>query len=493
MTSPDPPPSDPSPSDPSPSDPSPAPETNPDPGGPPLNSDQSFWGMLVTQFLGAFNDNLFKQLVLLVCLDYALATGDDRQFLAQAMFAVPFMLLSGFAGWVSDRWPKRGLIVGCKVAEIAVMLLGAAAFWVGGQDLSTLLLLLFGVLALMSAQSAFFGPPKYGILPELFADRDLPRANGLIQMTTFLSIIFGTALAGVLKDQLAGRLWIISAGCVAIAVVGTLTSLVIRRTPVAEPDSKFTPSALFVHHSLWATLRKDRLLLEVLFVSSLFWLVGGLVPLAVNAFGKVQLGFSDTGTSVLLSCTGFGIAAGCVLAGRLSHDRVRYGLVTVGTWGIVASFAALVVVGWLNPPPPGLADAAAGAVEPAAGAGFGEAPEAIDFWKTGVWWAAALPMTTLGVFSGLFAVPLQVALQTRPPRDLKGRMIGAMNLFNWIGIVLSSVVYFGLTATVAADRSYHWAFAAAGLLLLPVGLFFHPSDEESAAPAPSSGGSLGPG
>ncbi|QDT14035.1 MFS transporter [Alienimonas californiensis] len=441
-----------------------------------LNADRSFWGMLVTQFLGAFNDNLFKQLVLLVCLDYALATGDDWQFVAQAMFAVPFMLLSGFAGWVSDRWPKRGLIVGCKAAEIAVMLLGAAAFWIGGQDLSTLLLLLFGVLALMSAQSAFFGPPKYGILPELFADRDLPKANGLIQMTTFLSIIFGTALAGILKDQLAGRLWIISAGCVAIAVLGTLTSLAIRRTPVAEPDSRFTPSALFVHHSLWETLRKDRLLLQVLFVSSLFWLVGGLVPLAVNAFGKVQLGFSDTGTSVLLSCTGFGIAAGCVLAGRLSGGRVRYGLVVVGTWGIVASFVALVAVGWFNPPPAAIADAA----EPAAGAGFGEAPAAIDFWKTGVWWIAALPMTTLGVFSGLFAVPLQVALQTRPPRDLKGRMIGAMNLFNWVGIVLSSAVYFGLTATVAADGSYHWAFAVAAVLLIPVGLFFHPSEEAQA-------------
>ncbi|NNJ24921.1 Lysophospholipid transporter LplT [Planctomycetes bacterium LzC2] len=432
--------------------------------------------MLVTQFLGAFNDNLFKQLVLLVCLDYALRTGDDRQFMAQAMFAVPFMLLSGFAGWLSDRLSKRWLIVLCKVAEIVVMLLGAAAFWIGGDDLSALLLLLFGVLALMSAQSAFFGPPKYGILPELFADRDLPKANGLIQMTTFLAIIFGTASAGFLKDQLAGRLWIISAGCVVIAVIGTTTSLLIRRTPVAEPDARFTPSALFVHHSLWETLRRDRLLLQVLMVSSLFWLVGGLVPLAVNAFGKVQLGFSDTGTSVLLSCTGFGIAAGCVLAGKLSGERVRYGLVSIGTWGIVASFAVLVAVGWFHPPVEamGAADGADGA---AAGAGFGEAPVEIDFYRTAVWWLAAAPMTTLGVFSGLFAVPLQVALQTRPPRDLKGRMIGAMNLFNWIGIVLSSVVYFGLTATVAAGGHYHWAFAVAGALLIPVGLFFRPSPE----------------
>ena len=448
------------------------------PDTPPLNRDRSFWGMTVTQFLGAFNDNLFKQVVLLVCLDYALRTGDDRQFIAQAVFAVPFVLLSGFAGWLSDRLPKRGLVVACKVAEIAVMLLGAAAFWVGGNDLAFLLTLLFAVLALMSTQSAFFGPPKYGILPELFAGRDLPRANGLIQMTTFLAIIFGTALAGVLKDRLAGQLWIISAGCVGIAVLGTLTSLFIRRTPTAEPDAPFTPSALLVHKSLWPTLRTDKLLLGVLLVSSLFWLIGGLVPLAVNAFGKVQLGFSDTGTSVLLSCTGFGIAAGCVIAGRLSGERVRFGLVTAGAWGIAASFAALVLVGYLNPPPAEVAQAGEAA---AAADGFGEAPAEIDFWKTPVWWIAAVPMTTLGVASGLFAVPLQVVLQTRPPRDLKGRMIGAMNLFNWVGIVLSSAVYAGLTATVAAGGNYHWAFAAAGLLILPVAIFYRPADTDLAA------------
>ena len=442
-----------------------------DESGTPLLTDRSFWGMTVTQFLGAFNDNLFKQLVLLVCLDYALRTGDDRQFVAQAVFAVPFVLLSGFAGWLSDRLPKRGLVVACKVAEVGIMLLGAAAFWVGGGDLSYLLVLLFGVLALMSTQSAFFGPPKYGILPELFAGKHLPQANGLIQMTSFLAIIFGTASAGVLKDQLAGRLWIISAGCVGIAVAGTLTSLLIRRTPVAEPDAKFTPSALLVHRSLWHTLKTDRVLLGVLLVSSLFWLVGGLVPLAVNAFGKLQLGFSDTGTSVLLSCTGFGIAVGCVIAGRLSGERVRFGLVRAGAWGIVASFAALVAVGWFNPP-------AAGVDVAAAADRFGEAPAQIDFWRTPTWWLAALPMTALGVASGLFAVPLQVVLQTRPPRDLKGRMIGAMNLFNWAGIVLSAAVYAGLAKTVAAGGDYHWVFAGAGLLMLPVALLYRPADEQ---------------
>ena len=450
-----------------------APRPPEDPG---LLADRAFWGMTVTQFLGAFNDNLFKQLVLLVCLDYALRTGDDRQFVAQAVFAVPFVLLSGFAGWLSDRLPKRGLVVGCKIAEVAVMLLGAAAFWVGGNDLAALLGLLFGVLALMSVQSAIFGPPKYGILPELFADRDLPRANGLIQMTTFLAIIFGTALAGVLKDQFAGRLWVVSAACVTIALAGTLSSLWIRRTPTAEPDSPFTPSALLVHRSLWHTLLSDRLLLGVLMVSSLFWLVGGLAPLAVNAFGKVQLGYSDTGTSVLLSCTGFGIAAGCVLAGRLSGDRVRFGLVRAGAWGIVASFAALAVIGYFNPPPAAVDGAADGVAANADR--FGEAPAEITFYKSPLWWLAAVPMTALGVASGLFAVPLQVLLQTRPPRDLKGRMIGAMNLFNWAGIVLSSAVFAGLVATVAAGNRYHWTFAAAAALILPVALFYRPADAD---------------
>ncbi|HEX6987126.1 MAG TPA: MFS transporter, partial [Planctomycetaceae bacterium] len=312
---------------------------------PPLAKDPSFLGMTATQFLGAFNDNLFKQLVLLLCIDNVLRGGSDWQGAAQAIFAIPFVFFSGFAGWLSDRTPKRGLVVLCKVAEIVIMAAGMAAFFVGGLRPEALLIYLFIVLALMSAQSAFFGPAKYGILPELFRDRDLPTANGLIQMTTFLAIIFGTALAGFAKDQFGGRLWAVSAMCVGVAVLGTLTSLPIRKTPIAHPGLRLKPSSLAIDSALWDVLRSDRKLLGVLLTSSLFWLVAGLVPTTVNAFGKSQLQLTDTRTSLMAACMGIGIAGGCVLAGRLSKGRVRFGLITAGAWGLIAGFLAAAAIG----------------------------------------------------------------------------------------------------------------------------------------------------
>ena len=430
---------------------------------PPLSRDPSFLGMTATQFLGAFNDNLFKQMVLLLCLDIARAPGGkDWQGLAGVIFAVPFILFSGFAGWLSDRTPKRGLVVLCKVAEIVIMAAGVAAFFFGNLRPETQLVYLFIVLAMMSTQSAYFGPAKYGILPELFRDRDLPTANGLIQMTTFLAIIFGTALAGFGKDMLEGQLWIISACCVGIAVAGTLTSLPLRKTPVAQPGLKLKPSSLAIDSSLWKVLKTDRKLLGVLLVSSLFWMVAGLVyPFTMNAVGKLQLGLSDTRTSLLGASIGIGIAAGCVLAGWLSQERIRFGLVRIGSWGLIGCMLLCAVIAYygIAPQPPQLPENEAFA--PANPAQWPLYPVAM----------------VLGIFAGLFAVPVQVFLQHRPPRELKGRMIGAMNLCNWIGIVIAAGIYSLLSLWLGESRQYGWAFAVAAALLVPVALFYRPADE----------------
>ncbi|MFH5803980.1 MFS transporter [Alienimonas sp. DA493] len=491
---------------------------------PPLTQDRSFWGMLVTQLLGAFNDNLFKQLVLLICLDYKLASGDDRQGAALAIFAVPFVLFSGISGWLADRWPKRAVVVGCKVLEILVMLLGAAAFWAGGDSLGRMLALLFGVLALMSVQSAIFGPSKYGILPELFRGEDLPKVNGLVQMTTFLAIIFGTVAAGLLKEAFAtglaadvaagepaalarfeglgqlggealaelraslgealaeglGPLWKVSLVCVGIAIAGTIASLFIRRTPIAEPGLPFDVSSLVIHRSLWGVLKSDRTLTGALLVSSLFWLAGGLVQPAVNALGKVQLGGGETLPSFLNACVGFGIAAGCVLAGRLSRGRVRFGLVRIGAAGVFAAGLGVSAVIWAGVPGPVAL------------------PDALGGWTLEAWPLWPL-MFVLGLAAGLFAVPLQVFLQIRPPEALKGRMIGAMNFCNWIGIVASAGLYAALAGVVDGsqppaapglpdpDARYHLAVLAAGIILLPVAFLYRPSIQKDPAAETAAG------
>jgi len=404
--------------------------------------------MTVTQFLGAFNDNLFKQLVLLLCVDYVIAQqleGDIYQTAAQAIFAVPFILFSGFAGWLADKNSKRTLIILCKVAEIAVMAAGLCVFFLGKMGSEELLMFLFAVLFFMSAQSAFFGPPKYGIFPEMLAESDLPSAVGIIQMTTFSAIIFGTALAGYAKEFFAAQLWSISGICVLIACVGTATSLLIRKTPIADPEAKLNISSFGINGETWKLLRSDRTMLSVILVSSLFWFAGGVVLPAINVFGKIQMGFSDRQTSFLAACMGLGIAIGCAMAGKISKHRINFRLVTFGAYGMSGSFVLIAFLPIVSP--------------------------AVCTVEIGM----QILLIALGISGGFFAVPLQVYLQARPPEDQKGRMIGTMNLVNWIGILLAAG-YFFLCSLLFTPERISWSFLTLAGLLLPIALFYRPKD-----------------
>ena len=397
--------------------------------------DRSFWGLTVSQFLGAFNDNLFKQLVLLLCLDYStaemLAAGEssaaDRyQPIAMAVFALPWILFSGVAGLMSDRTSKQRGILLCKAIEIVVMACGLFAFLSG--ELAALMLVLF----LMSTQSTFFGPSKYGILPELFRARDLPQINGMFQMTTFLAIIFGFTTAGILKTVLPGQqgLAIVSVIAIGIAVVGTLAATVIRATPAAQPEARFTWANAGIDRENWRLLRSDRFLMGVLLASSVFWFAGGVVQPAVNNFGRHDLLLSDARTSLLQACVGIGIAGGCLLAGRLSRQRIRFGLVRRGAIGLAVSLALLTVLAYFGPA--SVPSVEAPSVEP-----FSD----LILRASTVEWLTRLSLLMLGASAGVFVVPLQVVLQSAPPDAQKGRMIGTMNFVNWIGILLSAVFY----------------------------------------------------
>ncbi|MBA3484736.1 MAG: MFS transporter [Pirellulales bacterium] len=460
---------------------------------PSLYADRSFWGMTVTQFLGAFNDNLFKQLVLLLSItgvDQALKSEAlDNQWLPMLMFAVPFLLFTGYAGYLADRYSKRTIVVWAKVAEIVAMALGAGAFAMYGASQS--MWPMYAVLFFMAAQSAFFGPAKYGILPEMLRDTDLPRANGFMLMTTFLAIIFGTAVAGLLladhrseaqiaamnalapaarvaadHARVAGQLWMGSVACIAIAVIGTLTSLWVRRVRPANPNLEFTAESLTIPQDMIALLRADRPLLMALLVSSTFWLLAGLVPPAVNSLGKLVLQVDDDNTSYLSAMIGVGIAVGCVIGGLVSRGRIDFRLLRIGSIGLLVCLAIVAIP----------ADGDVGKLTDAGKLirmpGFGESTQLLGFW-------GSMPMfLVLGAFTGLFAVPLQVFMQSRPPDDKKGRMIAVMNQANWIGILLAVGIYWALTKLIEWQqwpRSVIFWFIA--LLMLPIALFYHPKNE----------------
>src|SRR3954470_13746446 len=174
---------------------------------------------LWTQFLGAFNDNLFKIVVSMMAVHLVTAGRAGRELsIVSAVFILPFLLFSGYAGQLADVYSKRTVLVISKSLEIAAAGLGLIAFAFNHLQLT------YAVLFLIALQATFFSPAKYGILPEILPDRDLSRANGVLEMSTFVAIVLGTAAGGYLFDASRGHLWVIGALVVGVAVIGTATS-----------------------------------------------------------------------------------------------------------------------------------------------------------------------------------------------------------------------------------------------------------------------------
>ncbi len=445
----------------------------------PLTTDPTFWGLLVTQFLGAFNDNVFKFLVMFLCAGQAKRNPqDDWQFIATIAFAAPFVLFSGLCGFLGDRYSKRQIIVTCKLLEIGVMGAGLWVLWATHPS-QLQLGLLIGVLFLMGAHSTLFGPAKYGILPELYPKHRLPSINGWFLMTTFVAIIGGGAAAGFLKDELPS-LVSVQCVCIVIAMLGTVASLPIRRTPIAHPGLPFNRSAFFIDPEARAALRQQPKLRTALFYTSIFWFVGGVFLQAVVSMGSLQYDLSDTNNGLLAATTSVGIACGSVLAGILSRSRFRAGLVRWSGLGMV------ICMGWLAIP--GEKFVVAQSIDhpsPQVNASAAETTQvtasfpSISLRRPMVsLLGAGMLLTGAGLFAGLFAVPLQVYMQAMSPPGLKGRMIGAMNLLNWIGIVLSGVFYgvFG-KLFVALEIGPNAIFGAVSVVVLLAILMFKMQDE----------------
>ena len=358
-------------------------------------------------------------------------------------------------------------------------------------------------------------------------------------MTTFVAIIFGMSLAGFTKDWFGAavpgepdQIWIAFSICVGIAIVGTLTSLLIRPTPVAAPDLKATPSDWWIGPDMRAELKVDRPLLTVLLVSSTFWLVGVVVQTSVNEIGKGHFQLNNTRTSFLAACMGLGIAIGCVVAGRISKSVLPNRLVKIGTWGLVLTLATIVTFPAAPRDPAAPANAVLNGNGVATGANTAgntadKTPDADDAGSanaaaspavddesipqtadenirtrpqvTESFWAMMIPATQseflargllllLGFSAGLFVVPMQVFLQARPPENLKGRMIGAMNLVNWVAIVIGSVLgglLFALLKSLAMPLTWTWFVMA--VFMLPVALFYRlPAEANVLAEQPPS-------
>jgi acyl-[acyl-carrier-protein]-phospholipid O-acyltransferase/long-chain-fatty-acid--[acyl-carrier-protein] ligase len=247
----------------------------------------------------------------------------------------------------------------------------------------------------------------------------------------------------------ATHLWVGSLMCVAIALVGTVTSFLIRRVPPAKPELKFQLSALWIPPETRHVLYRDRALTLAILASCMFWLVSGIAIQAINSLGLVQLKLDKFQTSILTAVIGLGIAMGAVVAGKMCHGRPDNRVVKYGAWGI---FLFLLAISISRP----------------------DGTHLLGFQ------GSLVVLVVLGMSAGLFAIPVQVFIQTEPPAGLKGRMIAVMNQANFIAIMMSGVVYTAFDQIVETwgwPRSYIFVMMAA--LILPVALFYRIPQEEN--------------
>jgi acyl-[acyl-carrier-protein]-phospholipid O-acyltransferase/long-chain-fatty-acid--[acyl-carrier-protein] ligase len=351
------------------------------------------------QFLNAFNDNVYKLVVslLAVLVITNKATSGTYLSLAGFIFIAPFLLFSGYAGQLADKFEKRTVLIITKGIEIAAMTFALFALMSGSIEW------MLAVLFFTATQAAFLSPAKYGIVPELVEEKHLARANGLLEMSTFVAIILGTVTGTVLVAAWNHEPLFIGFVLIAIAVLGTLTSLRIARTPAPIQQRPFSWNPFGDVLKGVRRLTTDRVLALTVLGTTFFWFLGALFQMILLLFGKETLHCTETQIGLLLMSLAIGIGAGSMAAGRLSGDKIEPGLVPIGAAGMaVAAFV--------------LAFAAHSLV------------------------SALAALAAVGFMGGLFIVPLNAILQHRPTSGEKGRILATANFVNTLGIMLASGV-----------------------------------------------------
>ncbi len=359
---------------------------------------RSFRRLVATQFLTVFNDNLFKQSVLLLALAEQGLHGNGQAW-AQALFSFPFLLFAVLAGDCADRYSKTRVVILCKWAEGLVMLAAAAAF---ATDNFTFVLV---VVFLMGTQSAFLGPAKYGALPELATRKHLPRANGVFQASVLLGILVGTGSAGHLAGD---HLWLLGIGMAACAAIGAWIAGGMYPLAPANPQKAihFNPVYRFVRGLTDA--RQFPGLMPSLIGHSLFWFCGSLMLLAwnelraVDTSGQALIDVSQGTWSLGLAGLSLFMAVGAVVAGFALQTKIPRWLPVLGAWGMAAGFAC------------------AGAIPPGP-------------------WALFATVAGASFFSGFYLIPLRSLMQSLAPPSQLGAVLGTSQMLDFLLIFLAAL------------------------------------------------------
>lgn len=363
---------------------------------------KGFFSYIITQSLGAFNDNFYKMLIQLYVIQIV-ALDSPEKVITQAsyLFTIPFLLFGPWSGYFADKFAKSTVMRVVKFAEIGVMLFGALAFYLGNLDM-----MLF-ILFLMATQSTFFSPAKYGYIPEACKPEAVTSANGWLEMSTFLFIILGTAAVGPLLSFHGNDAFSTTYYCIGIAIVGSLTALTIKSVPATGTSEKFPWNPVTGLFKDLAFLKRQKPLFLAALANSYFWMIGLIFQNNILIYGKNMVGDDPNGNTLLTllpAFLGIGIAVGSPLASRLSGKKVELGLVPLGGIGMAICGMGL-------------------------------------FFTTSNYTLSSLLLFLTGAFGGLYIVPLYAYLQYYAEERERGRVMATSNILNGLFLILGTGIY----------------------------------------------------
>lgn len=412
-----------------------------------------FNAMFFTQFLGAFNDNVFKQALILV-LTYTAASQlgvavSILNNLAAMLFILPYFLFSALAGQLADKFEKAKLTRLIKLLEIVIMVLATIGF------VFELYALLFVALFLMGTHSTFFGPIKYAYLPQAMKEDELVGANGLFQMGTSLAILLGMIVAGVLT-QLPNALYWISAAVVVVALMGYAAARFIPMMPSVQPDLTINWNIFTTSFATIRYLYSLPFLFFIILGNSWFWFYGATFLTQTPEFSKVILFGDESVVIFLLTLFSVGVSIGSLLCKSLTKNQVSLKLLPFGIAGLsLFAIDLYFSLSALN----------IGATMANSGALLGIGQLASESGSIRVF----ADLFLLGFSGGLYIVPLYAAMQAYAPVSHRARIVGANNIFNAIFMVGSAI--FAIVVLNVIHLTLPQLFLVTGIINVIFGLF----------------------
>ena len=380
-----------------------------------LLTSRKFAPFFATQFFGAFNDNVFKNCLLLIMTYHAAnQIGLDINLvlnLAAGLFILPFFLFSALAGQITDKYDKAMLMQRVKLAEIALMTIAAIAF------INEWYFVLLALLFLMGLQSTFFGPAKYAILPQQLSEDELVGGNALVEMGTFVAILLGTIAAGFIVQQ--ADPFVLSASLVVLfAVIGYLASRLIPSAPSATPNLSIDINPLRSTWNMIRLVKQDRPSYLAIMAISWFWFLGAAYLTQFPNFSKETLNGDESVVTLLLAVFTFGIGVGSLVCEKLSSSRVELGIVPIGAIGISVFGIDLyfAVSNFVHSSPTWLLFLT-GELSP----------------------RLLIDLFGIGFSGGVFIVPLYAYVQQRAAEDIRARTIAVINIVNALFMVVSAI------------------------------------------------------